>query len=310
MNGKNWLKGIFVGGVLAGCFVVSAAAAHVGVGTVTGEGLRLRKEPGLEGAILTQAHKGERVIVLEQDGDWYKVDYATRIGYMSTGYVEVSTSVEADLGYGMVATSGSSLNLRAGASTDAEKLDTIACGSVVSIVGFQDGWYQVTYNGLTGYVSSDYITCVDAQGDRADKTGGGAAVASGLGQSIVAEAMKHVGKSYVYGTHGPNTFDCSGFTYYCVKQASGGAITLSTSSAQQWSSTPGQRIYSINQLQPGDIFFINDPAYGGRNKTVTHVAIYAGNGQMVHAANSSTGVVTRAIQDREYRYFVGAIRLG
>lgn len=309
MNGKNWLKGIFVTGVLAGCFVVSAAAAHVGVGTVMGEGLRLRKEPGLEGAVLTQAHKGERVIVLERDGDWYKVDYATQTGYMSSGYLEVATSVEADLGYGMVDTSGSSLNLRAGASTDTEKLGAISCRSVVSIVGFQDGWYQVTYNGLTGYVSSEYITRVDAEGNRADKTGGPVA-ASGLGQSIVDEAMKHVGKSYVYGTHGPNSFDCSGFTYYCVKQASGGSIVLSTSSAQQWSSTPGQRIYSMDQLQPGDIFFINDPAYGGKNKTVTHVAIYAGNGRMVHAANSSTGVVTRAIQDREYRYFVGAIRLG
>lgn len=310
MNRKNWLKGIFMAGVLAGCFVVSAAAAHVGVGTVTGEGLRLRKEPGLEGAILTQAHKGDRVIVLERDGDWCKVDCATQTGYMSSAYLEVATSVEADLGYGRVDTSGSSLNLRAGASADAEKLGTIACRSVVSIIGFQDGWYKVTYSGLTGYVSSDYITCVDAQGNRADKSGGGTVAASGLGQSIVAEAMKHVGKSYVYGTHGPNTFDCSGFTYYCVKQASGGSIVLSTSSAQQWTSSPGQRIYSLDQLQPGDIFFINDPAYGGKHKTVTHVAIYAGNGQMVHAANSSTGVVTRAIQDREYRYFVGAIRLG
>lgn len=309
MNRKNWLKGIVLAGVLAGCLAVSAAAAPVGVGTINGEGLRLRSEPSLSGEVLTVSHKGEYAVVLEQIGDWYKVDYATRTGYMSAGYLDVATSLEADLGCGMVATEGGALNLRAGVGTDTDKLTSIPCGGMVSVSGYQDGWYKVTYNGITGYVSSDYITLVDASGKRADGAVD-APVASGLGQSIVNEALKHVGKPYVYGTHGPNSFDCSGFTYYCVKQATGGAITLSTSSVQQWTSSPGQRIYSIDQLQPGDIFFIDDPAYGGSHKLVTHVAIYLGGGQMVHAANSSVGVVTRPLQDREYRYFVGAIRLG
>lgn len=311
MNGKNWLKGIIMAAVLAGCFVASAAAADmsVGVGTVTGEGLRLRQEPSLDGAVIISAHKDERVMVLEQTGDWYKVDYATQEGYMSAAFVDVTTSLEADLGYGMVTTGGGVLNLRSAPGMDSDKVTTIPCRTVVSIAGFQDGWYKITYNGLTGYVSSEYITLVDAEGKRADGSTD-APAASDLGQRIVDEAMKHVGKPYVYATHGPNSFDCSGFTHYCVKQASGGSIVLSTGSVQQWTSAPGQRIYSTDQLQPGDLFFIDDPAYGGNYKVVTHVAIYAGNGMLVHASSGKTGVIVNPIKDKDYRYFVGAIRLG
>lgn len=308
MDKRSWLKGAFLAGVLAVCLSVSAAAASVGVGTVQGEGLRLRAQPGLEGAVLTEAHKGDAVMVLERDGDWYKVDYATQTGYMSAGFLAVETSVEADLGYGMVTTDGGSLNLRSGPGTDAQKLASIPCRAVVSLTGFQDGWYKAVYGGVTGYVSSDYITLVDAAGNRAD--GAAAPAASDLGQRIVAEAMKHLGKPYVYATHGPNSFDCSGFVHYCVKQATGGAIVLSTGSAQQWTSAPGQRIYSIDQLQPGDLLFIDDPAYGGSYKLVTHVAIYAGNGQIVHASSSSTGVIVSPVTEKYHRYFVGAIRLG
>ena len=306
MKRKNWLKGIVIAGILAGCFALSAAAAHVGVGTVQGEGLRLRAEPNLQGSTLTYAHKGEHVIVLEKAGDWYKVSYNAQEGYMSGGFVEVSTSAEADLGYGQVTTSGSSLNLRSGASTSTEKLASIPYHSVVELVGFQDGWYKVTYNGHTGYVSSDYITPVKDAG-AADAA---PASASSFGQRLVAEALKHVGKRYVYGGKGPNSFDCSGFVYYCVKQVSGGSINLTGGASTQWRTAPGQRIRSIDQMQPGDLFFINDPAYGGSNYVATHVAIYLGNGQLVHASSSTTGVITNALKDKDYRYFVGAIRLG
>lgn len=307
MNRKNWLRGLILTGVLAGCFAVSAGAAHLGVGTVQGEGLRLRAEPGLQGQVLTNAHTGDKVIVLEQAGDWYKVDYATQVGYMSSGFLEVATAVEGDLGHGMVDTGSDVLNLRAAPGTDSQKLTAIPGRSVLALEGFQDGWYKVTYNGWTGYVSSDYILPVDASGARAD---GAAVTASGLGQAIVNEAVKHLGKPYVYGTHGPNSFDCAGFTHYCVKQATGGAVVMPTSASQQWLSVPGQRIYSLSELQVGDLIFINDPAYNSSGKAVSHVSIYMGNGQIIHASSGKTGVIAQPLRDKDYRYFVGALRLG
>lgn len=310
MGHKNLLKGTVLAAALVGLFTVSAAAAEmIGVGTVQGDGLRLRSGAGMEHAVLTSANTGDTVMVMAEQDGWYKVDFGTQVGYMSAGYVDVATNVEADLGLGMVTTSGSTLNLRTQASTASEAVTHMPNGAAVELKGFVDGWYKLTYNGATGYASSEYITPVlDANGTRRD-----ASVqvnkASTLGQSIVNEAMKHVGKRYVYGAKGPNAFDCSGFAYYCVKQASGGSIILSGGSTNQWRTAPGQRITSISQLQPGDLFFICDPRYSG-GKATSHVAIYAGNGNLVHAADSNTGVVVNPIKDKDRRYFVGAVRLG
>lgn len=309
MGHKNLRKAAVLAAALAGVFAVSAAAEEaIGVGTVQGDGLRLRSGAGMENSILASANTGDTVMVLSQQDGWYKVDFGTQVGYMSAGYVSVATTADADLGLGMVTTSGSTLNLRAQANTSAQVLAHMPNGAAVELTGFTDGWYKLTYNGVAGYASSEYITPVlDANGTRRDASVQVSA-ASSLGQKIVEEAMKHVGQRYVYGAKGPNCFDCSGFAYYCVKQASGGSIILSGGSTNQWYSTPGQRITSISQLQPGDLFFICDPAYSG-GKATSHVAIYAGNGNLVHAADSNTGVVVNAIKDKDRRYFVGAIRL-
>lgn len=313
MKGKHIIGAVFAG-ILMSATVISASATCVGVGTVAGDGLRLRKDVGLNSAVITTANKGATVVVLEEANGWYKVDFDTQVGYMSAGFVTVETSVEKDLGWGMVTTKGDPLNLRSGAGTGFEVVDKLHNGVSVKVLGLFDGWYKVTYNDKTGYVSSDYVTLTaDDQGSRKD---GDILIdeptplaGSVLGQSIVNEAMKHLGKAYRSGAKGPNAFDCSGFAYYCVKQASGGAIKLSGGSSTQWRTAPGTRINSISQLQPGDLFFICDPAYSAGYPT-SHVAIYAGNGMLIHAADRKTGVVMNAIKDKDIRYFVGAIRLG
>lgn len=302
------MRGLVLCGILTGALCVSAAADYIGVGTVNGDGLRLRSGAGTDHAILATANEGDTVLVMEDADGWYKVDFGTQVGYMSAGYVDLATTVEADLGLGMVTTKGDALNVRAGAGTGFEVVTKVSNGTVVDLTGMTDGWYKITYNNKVGYVSGAYITPVlDANGTRKD--GEVVAKASGLGQRIVDEAMKHVGKRYVYGAKGPNSFDCSGFAYYCVKQASGGSILLAGGSTNQWYNTPGQRITSISQLQPGDLFFICDPAYSG-GKATSHVAIYAGNGNLVHASDAKTGVIVNPIKDKDRRYFVGAIRLG
>ena len=312
MGLKDFAKKAALTGLLMGALCATAAAAdYIGVGTVQGDGLRLRSGVGTDHGVLATANKGDVALVMEEENGWYKVDFGTQVGYMSAGYVKVAETVEADLGLGMVTTSGSTLNLRAQPNTDSAVLAKLANGATVSLTGFDKGWYKVTYNNAVGYVSGEYITPVlDANGTRKDGANAApAGQASALGQRIVDEAMKHVGKPYVYGAKGPNAFDCSGFTQYCVKQASGGSITLTGGSTNQWYNTPGQRIYSISELQPGDLFYICDPAYS-HGKATSHVAIYAGNGNLVHASDGRTGVIVNPIKDKDRRYFVGAIRLG
>lgn len=99
---------------------------------------------------------------------------------------------------------------------------------------------------------------------------------SGRAKAAVQFALAQVGKSYVYGAAGPSSFDCSGLTMSAW--AAAGVALPHSSSAQMGATTP----ISTSQLQPGDLVFYYSP--------VSHVAIYIGNGQIVDAANPSTGV--------------------
>ena len=116
---------------------------------------------------------------------------------------------------------------------------------------------------------------------------------SGMAGVAVRYALSQVGKSYVYGTSGPNTFDCSGLTMAAWGAA---GVGLSHNSAAQFNE--GTRI-SESELQPGDLVFY----YGG----ISHVGIYIGDGKIVNAQNPSTGVRITSLHAMPY---VGAVRLG
>ena len=131
---------------------------------------------------------------------------------------------------------------------------------------------------------------------------GGSSSSSGNSKAskIVSLAKSKVGNKYVWGATGPTTFDCSGFTSWLYKQV--GISIPRTSSAQ---SKHGKAV-SRSNLQAGDLLFFC--SYG--SKTVSHVGLYIGNGQMIHAANSKKGVryddVTKGYY---YTQFVNARRV-
>ena len=194
------LRTALVTAVLSTVCVVSASAASVGVGTVNTDALRLRDEASTSATVLGTASKGDTVVVLEDAGNgWYKVDYKSVEGYMSGEYLNVSAKADVTIGYGLVQSQGSPLNVRSGPGTSYGKVTSLNNGAVVNIVGIDNGWYKITYNGATGYVSSDYmITVKDSAGSRGD----GAAVAattSSLGQQIADYAQNFLGCAYVWG---------------------------------------------------------------------------------------------------------------
>ncbi|SDL55245.1 C40 family peptidase [Tessaracoccus oleiagri] len=96
-------------------------------------------------------------------------------------------------------------------------------------------------------------------------------------QRVINAALAQVGKQYVMGTAGPNTFDCSGLTSYAYRQV---GISLPRTSRAQYSGAG--RAVSLSDIQPGDLVFY----YSGPS----HVGIYIGNGKIVHAANPRTDV--------------------
>ena len=152
------LRTALVTAVLSTVCVVSASAASVGVGTVNTDALRLRDEASTSATVLGTASKGDTVVVLEDAGNgWYKVDYKSVEGYMSGEYLNVSAKADVTIGYGLVQSQGSPLNVRSGPGTSYGKVTSLNNGAVVNIVGIDNGWYKISTNGVTGYVSSQYI---------------------------------------------------------------------------------------------------------------------------------------------------------
>ena len=155
---------------------------------------------------------------------------------------------------------------------------SLSSGAVVNIVGIDNGWYKITTSGgVTGYVSSDYmVTCKDSAGSRGDDTATTSS-SSSLGQQIVDYAKQYLGTPYVYGGNGPNSFDCSGYTSYVYRHF---GYTLNRTATGQLSN--GVSV-SKSELQPGDLVFFKD----GGSKPVSHVGIYIGGGQFIHASTST-----------------------
>lgn len=115
-------------------------------------------------------------------------------------------------------------------------------------------------------------------------------------EKLKAFALSLVGNRYVYGGTNPSTgFDCSGFTKYVYKNALG--IDLLRSSAMQ--ATMGREV-SLGELEVGDLLIY------ARSGRINHVSMYIGDGRIVHAATSKTGVITDRL---EYRTPIKAIRI-
>lgn len=258
-------------------------AASVGT-VVSDSGLNLRSSASTDSTVLATLANGTQVDVISTtaDGCWHEVSYNGVTGYLSGDYLKV----EEEKVYGQVVVGP--LNIRTGPGTQYASAGTLSTGAIVEIVGGVGGWYETE----DGYVSSDYVTIVDAS----------VVSASANGNAIAQYALQFVGYPYVYGGSSPSGFDCSGFVRYVCSQK--GYSVKRTASAQMDNGTP----VSYSQLQSGDLVFFNN---GNSSKRATHVGIYIGNGQFVHASTSTTGVIISDMNSAYYTTgFVGARRLG
>ena len=134
-----------------------------------------------------------------------------------------------------------------------------------------------------------------AAGDSGGGGGGGGTVAAapaaapnGAAQKAVDTALAQRGDMYLYGATGPDRFDCSGLTSFAYKAA--GVSIPRTSKAQSTFGTP----VSKANLQPGDLVFFYDP--------ISHVGLYIGNGQMVHARTFGQPVAVTTVDQAGYRF--------
>lgn len=150
------------------------------------------------------------------------------------------------------------LNVRTDANAKSEVLGKINTGDVVQILKDKNGWSEIkTKDGLQGWVNDDYLTSYEVNAKI---------------QKVIAVAKAQMGKPYRWGATGPNSFDCSGLMQYSFKN--GANVSLPRVSRDQ--ATVGKKV-SKAELLPGDLVFF------GRGGTITHVGMYLGNDQYIHA---------------------------
>lgn len=186
-----------------------------------------------------------------------------------------------DLGSGIVIANGG-LNFRVEPDLESQKVSTIPRGVIVSVNSMTNDtrWYNITYNGQTGYVSTDYLSLRKDSGTSrgsVDRTQS----SESLINNILGYASDYLGVPYKYAGNGPYSFDCSGFTKYIFNEF---GYSLPRTAAGQADGL--SYVVKKDDLMPGDLVF-----FSSNNQRIGHVGIYVGNGDFIHA--SSPGDVVK-----------------
>ena len=294
LSASKVLSAAVVTGALVCTMVATAFAAELssGVGTVTASALKLRAEASTTSACLTLLPKGTSVVVEDDSiAGWYKVNHEGVTGYLSSEYVSFSISGSAKLGNGKV--TGNDVNVRSAASTSASRLGSLNKGDVVAVTGIDNGWYKISFNGKTGYVRSDYMTITKEALSSRGTEAAAASAASSKGSEIVAYAKQYLGVKYVYAGASSKGFDCSGYTMYVMKHF--GYNLPHTATGQMGYGTSVAK----SALQPGDLVFFCDPSRSG-GKAASHVGIYIGSNQFIHASSGGGKVQIDSLSKAYY----------
>ena len=256
---------------------------NLGMSVISSGNLNIRQEASTDSEVVGILTNHNACELLEDAGDWYKVTSGKVTGYVSKQYLVIGDEAEAiaEQEIKTVATVNTeTLNVRAEKSTEAAVLSQVGNSEAFTVNSVADGWVEISVDDSVGYISQDYVTLAQALPTAKTieqvKYGDGV---SDVRTSVVSYALQFIGNRYVWGgTSLENGVDCSGFTMRILGKY---GISLPHSSKAQPSY--GTKI-SASEAKPGDLFFY------GSGRSISHVAIYIGNGQIVHASNKRDGI--------------------
>lgn len=256
---------------------------NLGMSVISSGNLNIRQEASTDSEVVGILTNHNACELLEDAGEWYKVTSGKVTGYVNKQYLVTGDEAEAiaEQEIKTVATVNTeTLNVRAEKSTEAEVLSQVGNSEAFTVNSVADGWVEISVDDSVGYISQDYVTLAQALPTAKTieqvKYGDGV---SDVRASVVSYALQFVGNRYVWGgTSLENGIDCSGFTMRILGKY---GISLPHSSRAQPSY--GTKI-SASEAKPGDLFFY------GSGRSISHVAIYIGNGQIVHASNKRDGI--------------------
>lgn len=256
---------------------------NLGMSVISSGNLNIRQEASTDSEVVGILTNHNACELLEDAGDWYKVTSGKVTGYVNKQYLVTGDEAEAiaEQEIKTVATVNTeTLNVRAEKSTEAAVLSQVGNSEAFTVNSVADGWVEISVDDSVGYISQDYVTLAQALPTAKTieqvKYGDGV---SDVRASVVSYALQFVGNRYVWGgTSLEKGIDCSGFTMRILGKY---GISLPHSSKAQPSY--GTKI-SASEAKPGDLFFY------GSGRSISHVAIYIGNGQIVHASNKRDGI--------------------
>ena len=232
--------------------------------------------------------------ILGEENGWYKIKSGSVTGYVRKDLIatgDTAQNLAVQHAQVMAIVNTESLNVRSEASTDSKAWTAVTSGQRYNVLNQLDGWVQLELDAgdddgedQGAFVSTrdnnvtvqyalqeaiEYYPAVEA-----------ANAAMAFRNKIVNFACQFVGNRYVWGgtslTHG---CDCSGFTQSVLKNF---GISIPRVSRDQ--ARTGTKVTSAN-MRPGDLIF-----YANRSGTINHVGMYIGNGQVVNAASTRSGI--------------------
>lgn len=232
--------------------------------------------------------------ILGEENGWYKIKSGSVTGYVRQDLIatgDTAQNLAVQHAQVMAIVNTESLNVRSEASTDSKAWTAVTSGQRYNVLNQLDGWVQLELDAgdddgedQGAFVSTrdhnvtvqyalqeaiEYYPAVEA-----------ANAAMAFRNKIVNFACQFVGNRYVWGgtslTHG---CDCSGFTQSVLKNF---GISIPRVSRDQ--ARTGSKVTSAN-MRPGDLIF-----YANRSGTINHVGMYIGNGQVVNAASTRSGI--------------------
>lgn len=294
--------------------------------------VNVRSIPSEEGEIVGKLYNKSVGSFIEEEDGWYKISSGSVEGYVKGEYCvtgDDAVDYAKEVGTRIATVTTTTLKVREQPGLDETVLGLVPIEDELIVTEELDGWVKVNIEEGDGYVSMDYVTLSTefvkaesvaeekarlakeeeerkaAQAAARKKTSenaasgskseeGGKTYANPTGSSgadVVQFAKQFVGNPYVYGgTSLTNGADCSGFVMSVYKNF---GVSLPHSSAADRS--VGASVNGLENAQPGDII-----CYSG------HVGIYAGNGQIVHASTSRTGII---VSSATYRSILSIRRI-
>lgn len=258
-------------------------ADEVGFGIVNGSDVNLRSDSDISSKGIEVLQKGNKVKIISQSEDWYKVSFSNKNGWIKKQYVSIK-NISGNI-------NGSDINLRTDSNVSSKILETLQKGNKVQVLDKDGEWYKISSPSKSiGWVKKQYVSIdknIVASDNRIATSRGTDRDSS---ENIVSYAKQLIGVKYVWGGNSPDGFDCSGFASYVYKKV---GINIDRVAADQ--AKKGSYVEKSN-LKPGDLVFFD--TNGGSNY-INHVGIYLGEGKFAHASSARSKVIISNLNEEK-----------